>query len=83
MKVITYILVDVDLGESDSVLRDLIKIEEVRSAACVSGIYDLVVRVETEDLATLHKITTHQICKITHVKKTNSLVVGTELTIPE
>ncbi len=83
MKVITYILVSVDLGESDSVLRNLIKIAEVRSASVVSGIYDLIVRVETDDLAQLHKITTHKIHKIPHIIRTTSLVVGSELTIPE
>lgn len=83
MRVITYILVNVALGESDSVLRDLIKIDEVRSASVVSGIYDLVVRVETDDLAILHNITTHKIHKIPHILKTTSLVVGAELTIPE
>ena len=83
MKVITYILVSVDLGESDNILRDLIKIKEVRSASVVSGIYDLIVRVETDDLAQLHKITTHEIHKIPHIIRTTSLVVGSELTIPE
>ena len=83
MKVITYILVNVDLGESDSVLRDLIKIKEVRSASVVSGIYDIIVRVETDDLAQLHIITTHKIHKIAHIIRTTSLVVGVELTIPE
>ena len=83
MKVITYILVNVDLGESDNVLRELIKIKEVRSASVVSGIHDLIVRVETDDLAQLHKVTTHEIHKIPHILRTTSLVVGSELTIPE
>ena len=83
MRVITYILVNVDLGESDNVLRDLIKIKEVRSAAVVSGIHDMVVRVETDDLLQLHNITTHRIHKIPHIIRTTSLVVGSELTIPE
>jgi DNA-binding Lrp family transcriptional regulator len=83
MKVITYILVSVDLGESDNILRNLIKIKEVRSASVVSGIYDIVVRVETDDLAELHRVTTHEIHKIPHIARTTSLVVGSELTIPE
>ncbi len=83
MKVITYILVSVDLGVSDNVLRNIIKIKEVISSSVVSGIYDLIVRVETDDLAQLHKITTHKIHKIPHIIRTTSLVVGSELTIPE
>ncbi|MHA1228347.1 MAG: Lrp/AsnC family transcriptional regulator, partial [Candidatus Hodarchaeales archaeon] len=80
---ITFILMNVALGHSDNVIKDLIKINQVRSASVVSGIYDVIVRVETEDLSELHRVTTHQIHKIPNIIKTTSLVVGTELTIPE
>ncbi|MHA1974797.1 MAG: Lrp/AsnC ligand binding domain-containing protein [Candidatus Hodarchaeales archaeon] len=83
MKVITYILMNVALGHSDDVIRELIKIDQIRSASVVSGIYDVIVRVETNDLSELHSVTTHQIHKIENITKTTSLVVGTELTIPE
>jgi len=74
---------NVALGHSDDVIRELIKIDQIRSASVVSGIYDVIVRVETNDLSELHSVTTHQIHKIENITKTTSLVVGTELTIPE
>ena len=82
-RVVTYIMINVALGKSDSVLQELIGLSNVRSAAVVSGIYDIICRVETPDLVTLHDITANYIHKIPGVEKTTSLVVGKELTVPE
>lgn len=81
-RVVTYIMITVKLGMADIVLEKLMAVNNIRSAAVVSGIYDIICRVETPDLATLHKITSEYIHKIEGITKTTSLVVSKELTVP-
>ena len=81
-RVVTYIMITVELGMSGSVVEKLMAVNNIRSAAVVSGIYDVICRVETPDLATLHKITSDYIHRIEGITKTTSLVVSKELTIP-
>jgi anthranilate phosphoribosyltransferase len=51
--VIAFILINVELGKEDKTLEDIKSIPEVKEAYSVFGVYDIVTRVETEDVKQL------------------------------
>ncbi len=79
MKVIPYILISVDLGESDNILRDLIKIKEVRSASVVSGIYDLIVYYRIRSIGKVLRLIVREIAQLPGVDQVSTQIILNEL----
>lgn len=52
-----YILINVKLGFTDDVLDKLKKIPGVTSIAVITGEYDVIIRLETDDLEEMHSRT--------------------------
>lgn len=70
-----YVIVHCETGMEEWVIRNLKKIEGVKEAVGVFSLYDIVVKVEAKDQATLEKIITKQIRKVEHIHTTMTLMV--------
>ncbi|MHA2272296.1 MAG: Lrp/AsnC family transcriptional regulator [Candidatus Hodarchaeales archaeon] len=79
MSVSAYIFLNVEIGSVRDVMNALTKIEECRSVAVVSGVYDILVRVDIESLEALHDLTVEGIHKIPGITKTITQVIEKEI----
>ncbi|MGI0011089.1 MAG: Lrp/AsnC ligand binding domain-containing protein [Nitrosopumilaceae archaeon] len=70
-----YVIVHCETGMEEWVIRNLKKIEDVKEVVSVFSLYDIVVKVEAKDQATLEKIITKQIRKVQHIHTTMTLMV--------
>jgi DNA-binding Lrp family transcriptional regulator len=75
-----YILISLRPGNTDEIINDMRKIENVEKISIVAGEYDIVVRVRTKSLENLLKVT-NKIQMIDGVKKTTTQIVEKELAL--
>lgn len=71
---IAFVLLNVDLGEEEEVLDQTRKIEGVREARRVYGIYDMIVKIEGDLTEEVKKIITEKIRQLRGVRSTLTLV---------
>lgn len=74
-KVLSYVLMEVEIGKTDDVVDELRKIDEATTVAVTTGRYDIVVLLETQNLEELYEITVRGIHKIPGIKETQTAVV--------
>lgn len=70
-----FVLINVEAGAESDVLKDLIKIDGVKEAYVVYGIYDVVAKIEAENLDRLKEIITWHIRRLARVKATQTMIV--------
>jgi DNA-binding Lrp family transcriptional regulator len=75
-----YILINLQPGNSDKVIKEMRKIENIRKISIVTGEYDIVVRVEIKTLEKLLKIT-DKLQMIKGVNKTTTQVIEKEIAL--
>lgn len=71
---IAYVLVNVETGAEDEVLDKLALIDEVKEAYFVYGVYDIVVKIEAEDVDKVKEIVTWKIRRLDKVRSTITMV---------
>ena len=71
---IAFMLLNVDLGEEDVVLKQTRKVNGVKEAHRVYGIYDMVVKIDSDLTEEMKKIITGEIRRIQGVRSTLTLV---------
>jgi DNA-binding Lrp family transcriptional regulator len=74
-KIQAYILMELELGHTDEVVKQLSAIEEATRIAVATGVYDIVMLLEVNDLEELYDITVHRIHSIPGIKDTSTAVV--------
>jgi DNA-binding Lrp family transcriptional regulator len=75
-----YILINLQPGNSDKVIKEMRKIENIRKISIVTGEYDIVVRVEIKTLEKLLRIT-DKLQMIKGVNKTTTQVIEKEIAL--
>lgn len=80
-KVQAYILMEIELGRTDDVVIQLKAIDEATRVAVTTGVYDIVVLLEVDDLEQLYDITVHRIHNIPGIKETSTAVVEKMISI--
>jgi DNA-binding Lrp family transcriptional regulator len=75
-----YILISLRPGKSDSIIKEMRKIENVEKISVVAGEYDIVVRVHVKTLEKLLKVT-DKLQLIDGVKKTTTQVIEKEIAL--
>ena len=73
--ILSYILMEIEIGMTDHVVDQLRHIEQATRVAVTTGGYDIVVLLETKDLEELYEITVNRIHKISGIKETTTAVV--------
>jgi len=74
LPVAAYILIQAELGMSSSVAASLSKIDGVKIAHSVTGVYDVIAYVEVSDLAKLSSLVLKEIQTIKGVQRTHTAI---------
>jgi len=72
--VFAYVLINCDLGFEEDIISQLKTIDEVKEMKGVFGVYDLVAKVESDDVDKLRDVITRKIRKLDRVRTTLTLM---------
>lgn len=75
---LAFILINTEIGCEDEVMKALESIDEVKEAYIVYGVYDIIAKVEAEDMEVLRNIVSSKIRKIPKVRSTMTMIVVEE-----
>ena len=70
-----FVLINVEIGSEDEVLRGLKPISEVKEAHLVYGVYDIIARIETETMQELKDAISWKIRRVDKVRSTLTMIV--------
>jgi len=70
-----YLLLNVETGTEEEVLASLKPLKEVKEARMVYGVYDMVVRVETDSMEELKNAVSWTIRRLDRVRSTMTMIV--------
>ncbi len=70
-----YLLLNVETGTEEDVMNDLKTHQEVKEAWMVYGVYDIIVRVETETMEKLKNVVSWTIRRLDRVRSTMTMIV--------
>jgi len=73
---LAFILINSELGKEEDVLKELRSIENVKEAHFVYGVYDIIVKVEAENMEKLKEIVTFKIRRLNDVRSTLTMTVA-------
>jgi DNA-binding Lrp family transcriptional regulator len=72
---LSYVLINVELGSEEEVLKEVRKVPNVKECHRLYGIYDMVAKVEADSLDTLKQVVTWKIRRLPGVRSTVSTIV--------
>ncbi len=72
---IVFILINSELGKEKSLLKEIRSIPNVKEAPFIYGIYDIIVKVEAENMEKLKEIVTFKIRRLNDVRNTLTMTV--------
>lgn len=70
-----FVLISAELGEEENLLKQLRSIDHVKEAHYVYGVYDVIVKVEAENMEKLKEIVTFKIRRLNDVRSTLTMTV--------
>ncbi len=73
---LAYVLISVEIGVSEEVLRELRGMPEVKESYGVYGVYDIIVKVEAEDIPSLKDVISSKIRRIDRVRNTVTMIIS-------
>ena len=73
-----FVLINVESGSEDEVLKDLKKIEGVEEAYFSYGVYDLITKIKADTMEYLKEMVTRKIRTLSKVRSTLTLIVMEE-----
>ena len=71
---IAYVLINCDLGYEEQIIEELKHISDVKEVNGVFGAYDILAKVESDQISTLRETMMSKIRKIRHVRSTLTLM---------
>ncbi len=72
---IAYVMINAESGKEKVLLKDLRAIENISEVHLVYGVYDIIVKVEAENMEKLKEILTFKIRRIKEVRSTLTMTV--------
>ena len=73
-----FVLINVESGSEDEVLKELKKIEGVEEAYFSYGVYDLITKIKADTMDKLKEMVTRQIRSLSKVRSTLTLIMMEE-----
>lgn len=70
-----FVLVNVNLGKGNKVLKKLGEIEEIKEAHLLEGVYDIITRVQSDTKESLRKILYEKVRRTPDVRSTLTLII--------
>jgi len=71
---IAYVLVNVETGAENEILDKLASIDEIKEVYFVYGVYDIIVKIEAENVDKIKEIVTWKIRRLDKVRSTVTMV---------
>lgn len=75
---LAFVLINTEMGSMEETLKALSKIDNVKEAYMVYGVYDIVAKVEAESMTKLKELVTWKIRRLDKVRSTLSMIVMNE-----
>lgn len=72
-----FVLINTEIGAEEEILQELKKIPNVKEAHVVYGVYDIVAKVEAENMDKLKEIISWKIRRLDKVRSTLTMLVVT------
>jgi DNA-binding Lrp family transcriptional regulator len=72
---LSYVLMNVELGSEDKVLKEVRMVPNVKECHRVYGVYDMIAKVEADSMEKLKEIVTWKIRRLEGVRSTLTTVV--------
>ena len=69
-----YVLINCDLGSEEQIIEDLKHLSDVKEVHGTFGAYDILAKVESDQIRTLRETLMSEIRKIRHVRSTLTLM---------
>ena len=73
--VTAYVLISCDLGFDVEIIEEIKQLEDVKEVHGIFGAYDIIVKLESDDVENLKDIITWKIRKLNRVRSTLTLMV--------
>ena len=70
-----YVMINTELGAESEVVKKLKEIKEVKETHLVFGVYDIIARIETENMEDLKDIVASQVRGLDKVRSTLTMLV--------
>ena len=70
-----FVLINSEIGGEDEILEELKKVENVKEAHIVYGVYDIVAKVEAETMDKLKNVITWKVRRLDKVRSTLTMIV--------
>lgn len=70
-----FVLINTEIGSEEEILEELKKIPNVKEAYVVYGVYDIVVKVEAENMDKLKEVVSWRIRRLDKVRSTLTMLV--------
>jgi DNA-binding Lrp family transcriptional regulator len=71
-----FVFISTELGEEKNLLKKIRSISNVKEAHIVYGVYDMVIKVEAENMGKLKEIVTRNIRSLSEVRSTITMTVA-------
>jgi DNA-binding Lrp family transcriptional regulator len=72
---VAFVMINAEIGKESEVLNQLKKMEHVKEASSVYGVYDIVAKVEAETMDELNHVVSANVRRLAGVRSTLTLVV--------
>ncbi|MGA2791650.1 MAG: Lrp/AsnC ligand binding domain-containing protein [Candidatus Bathyarchaeia archaeon] len=72
---VSYVLINVELGSEEAMLKEVRKVPNVKECHRLYGIYDMIAKVEADSMDGLKEIITWKIRRLPGVRSTVSTIV--------
>ena len=73
---LAYVLIGVEIGASEEVLRELRGMPEVKESYGVYGVYDIIIKVEADDMSGLKEVIASKIRRIDRIRNTVTMIIS-------
>ena len=73
---VVFILINAELGKEEDLLRDLRKMENIKEAYLVYGVYDVIAKAESESMEKIKELIAFKIRRLKEVKSTLTMTVA-------
>ena len=72
---LAFVLINAEIGGETEVIEELKKLENVKEAYLVYGVYDIIAKAESESMEKLKEIITWKIRRLDKVRSTLTMIV--------
>ncbi|MEM2927933.1 MAG: Lrp/AsnC ligand binding domain-containing protein [Candidatus Bathyarchaeia archaeon] len=72
---IAFVLINTEIGAEEEVLAELKKVNEVKEAYMVYGVYDIIARIQADTMEKLKEIVSWKIRRLDKVRSTLTMLV--------